>query len=194
MHAAAVGKPDSHAGKSRYSLYNLVDGASVHHGRAFRLPKGTHPGKSCLAEEAYLVDNYPSLSRKARQVALRAQVIVAAFEPLSQRLQVTQIKPGQAHRFRAFRSAARGQSFILCFRVLKKRKNQPISPPGSTAPWATSPCPMSCFGEHRTHDSFSHAPSCQCLGERERRLISRCGLKIVSPPRSTSCIRRQSTL
>jgi fatty-acyl-CoA synthase len=83
MHAAAVGKPDSHAGEVPVLFVQLVDGASVTAGELSAFLKDRVPERAALPKELYLVDKLPLTDvGKPDKVALRERVIVAAFEAI----------------------------------------------------------------------------------------------------------------
>jgi fatty-acyl-CoA synthase len=83
MHAAAVGKPDSHAGEVPVLFVQLVNGASVTTEELSAFLKDRVPERAALPKELYLVDKLPLTDvGKPDKVALREQVIVAAFEAI----------------------------------------------------------------------------------------------------------------
>jgi fatty-acyl-CoA synthase len=83
MHAAAVGKPDSHAGEVPVLFVQLVNGASVTTEELSAFLKDRVPERAALPKELYLVEKLPLTDvGKPDKVALREQVIVAAFEAI----------------------------------------------------------------------------------------------------------------
>jgi fatty-acyl-CoA synthase len=83
MHAAAVGKPDSHAGEVPVLFVQLVDGASVTTDELSAFLKDRVPERAALPKELYVVDKLPLTDvGKPDKAALRERVIVAAFEAI----------------------------------------------------------------------------------------------------------------
>jgi fatty-acyl-CoA synthase len=83
MHAAAVGKPDSHAGEVPVLFVQLVDGANVTADELSVFLRDRVPERAALPKELYIVDKLPLTDvGKPDKVALRERVIVAAFEAI----------------------------------------------------------------------------------------------------------------
>jgi fatty-acyl-CoA synthase len=83
MHAAAVGKPDSHAGEVPVLFVQLVDGAKVTADELSAFLKDRVPERAALPKELHVVDKLPLTDvGKPDKVALKDRVIVAAFETI----------------------------------------------------------------------------------------------------------------
>jgi fatty-acyl-CoA synthase len=127
MHAAAVGKPDSHAGEVPVLFVQLVNGAGVTADELSAFLKDRIPERAALPKELYLVDRLPLTDvGKPDKVALREQVIITAFEAVLGEVTGYSSKTGQL-AVSVHPDPQRGTKLQIALRVPRKDNRHDVA-------------------------------------------------------------------